>query len=62
MQREIEATMDRLMADHADKVEQTKARSSLIGWWFGQVMKALDGKTNAIEAMPIIKQKLGLES
>lgn len=57
----IEAAVDDVMAANPDKVEQTKAKPSMAGWFVGQVMKATGGKANPQAVNAIIKQKLGVE-
>lgn len=57
----IESTVDQLIADNPDKVEEVKAKPKALGWWVGQVMKATGGKANPGVINDIIKAKLGLE-
>jgi aspartyl-tRNA(Asn)/glutamyl-tRNA(Gln) amidotransferase subunit B len=57
----IESTVDQLIADNPDKVEEVKAKPKALGWWVGQVMKATGGKANPGVINDIIKSKLGLE-
>src|SRR5690606_23595261 len=43
----IEAAIDKVLADNADKVEQYKAgKEALFGFFVGQTMKAMQGKAN----------------
>ena len=44
-----------------DKVEQAKAKPTLLGWFVGQTMKATGGKANPQALNEILKQKLGIE-
>ena len=53
--------IDGIIAANPDKVEQAKAKPTLIGWFVGQVMKASGGKTNPQAVNEILKQKLGIE-
>ncbi len=41
---EIEAAIDAVIAANPDKVEQTKVKPQLAGWFVGQVMKSTSGK------------------
>ncbi len=43
----IDAAIDKVLADNADKVEQYKAgKEALFGFFVGQTMKAMAGKAN----------------
>ncbi|MCW5697964.1 MAG: Asp-tRNA(Asn)/Glu-tRNA(Gln) amidotransferase subunit GatB [Bauldia sp.] len=57
----IEKTIDEVIAANPDKVEQAKAKPTLMGWFVGQVMKASGGKANPQAVNDILKRKLGLE-
>ena len=52
---------DQIIAANPDKVEQAKAKPTLLGWFVGQVMKATGGKTNPQAVNQLLKQKLGIE-
>jgi aspartyl-tRNA(Asn)/glutamyl-tRNA(Gln) amidotransferase subunit B len=56
----IEAAVDQIIAANPEKVEQAKAKPTLLGWFVGQVMKATGGKTNPQAVNELLKQKLGL--
>jgi aspartyl-tRNA(Asn)/glutamyl-tRNA(Gln) amidotransferase subunit B len=56
----IEKAVDEIIAANPDKVEQAKAKSSMLGWFVGQVMKASGGKANPQAVNEILKQKLGV--
>jgi aspartyl-tRNA(Asn)/glutamyl-tRNA(Gln) amidotransferase subunit B len=56
----IERAVDEIIAAHPDKVEQAKAKPSMLGWFVGQVMKASGGKANPQAVNEILKKKLGL--
>ena len=56
----IEKVCDEVIAANPDKVEQAKAKPSLIGWFVGQVMKASGGKANPQAVNDILKRKLGI--
>jgi aspartyl-tRNA(Asn)/glutamyl-tRNA(Gln) amidotransferase subunit B len=42
----IEKAVDEIIAANPDKVEQAKAKPTLLGWFVGQTMKATGGKAN----------------
>ena len=56
----IEKAVDAIIAANPDKVEQAKAKPSMLGWFVGQVMKASGGKANPQAVNEILKQKLGI--
>ncbi|GGC57183.1 Asp-tRNA(Asn)/Glu-tRNA(Gln) amidotransferase subunit GatB [Chelatococcus reniformis] len=56
----IEKVVDEIIAANPDKVEQAKAKPTLIGWFVGQVMKASGGKANPQAVNEILKAKLGI--
>lgn len=56
----IERVVDEVIAANPDKVEQAKAKPTLIGWFVGQVMKASGGKANPQAVNDILKSKLGI--
>ena len=56
----IEAVIDTILANNADKVEQYKGgKEALFGFFVGQTMKAMQGKSNPQVVNEILKQKLG---
>ncbi|MFA7597628.1 MAG: Asp-tRNA(Asn)/Glu-tRNA(Gln) amidotransferase subunit GatB [Novosphingobium sp.] len=56
----IEAAVDKVLADNADKVEQYKGgKEALFGFFVGQTMKAMQGKANPQVVNELLKQKLG---
>ena len=57
----IEKAVDEIVAANPDKVEQAKAKPTLLGWFVGQVMKATGGKANPQAVNEILKAKLGIE-
>jgi aspartyl-tRNA(Asn)/glutamyl-tRNA(Gln) amidotransferase subunit B len=57
----IEKVIDEVIAANPDKVEQAKAKPTLLGWFVGQVMKASGGKANPGSVNEILKAKLGIE-
>ncbi|MCW5715187.1 MAG: Asp-tRNA(Asn)/Glu-tRNA(Gln) amidotransferase subunit GatB [Bauldia sp.] len=57
---EIEAVIDQVIAANPDKVEQAKAKPTLLGWFVGQVMKSSGGKANPGAVNDILKRKLGI--
>ncbi|HRN83769.1 MAG TPA: Asp-tRNA(Asn)/Glu-tRNA(Gln) amidotransferase subunit GatB [Hyphomicrobium sp.] len=56
----IERAVDEIIAANPEKVEQAKAKPSMLGWFVGQVMKTTGGKANPAAVNEILKTKLGL--
>ncbi len=56
---ELEAIIDRLIADNPDQAAQVKEKPQAIGWFVGQVMKATGGKANPGVINQLLKTKLG---
>ena len=56
----IEKAIDDIIAANPDKVEQVKAKPTMLGWFVGQVMKASGGKANPAAVNEILKRKLGI--
>ncbi|MEZ5852855.1 MAG: Asp-tRNA(Asn)/Glu-tRNA(Gln) amidotransferase subunit GatB [Hyphomicrobiaceae bacterium] len=56
----IEKAVDEIIAKNPDKVEQVKAKPTMLGWFVGQVMKASGGKANPQAVNDILKAKLGI--
>ena len=56
----IEKAVDELIAANPDKVEQVKAKPTMLGWFVGQAMKASGGKANPQALNEILKAKLGI--
>ena len=56
----IEKAVDEIIAANPEKVEQAKAKPSMLGWFVGQVMKASGGKANPAAVNEILKRKLGV--
>jgi aspartyl-tRNA(Asn)/glutamyl-tRNA(Gln) amidotransferase subunit B len=56
----IEAAVDGIIAANPEKVEQAKAKPTLLGWFVGQVMKATGGKSNPQAVNEMLKRKLGM--
>ena len=56
----IEKAVDDIIAANPDKVEQAKAKPSMLGWFVGQVMKSSGGKANPAQVNEMLKQKLGI--
>jgi aspartyl-tRNA(Asn)/glutamyl-tRNA(Gln) amidotransferase subunit B len=57
----IEQAVDAVIATNPDKVEQVKAKPSMLGWFVGQVMKSTGGKANPQAVNALLKAKLGLD-
>jgi aspartyl-tRNA(Asn)/glutamyl-tRNA(Gln) amidotransferase subunit B len=58
---EIETAVDAVIAANPDKVQQVKAKPSMLGWFVGQVMKATGGKASPQAVNELLKAKLGIE-
>jgi aspartyl-tRNA(Asn)/glutamyl-tRNA(Gln) amidotransferase subunit B len=56
----IEKAVDDIIAANPDKVEQVKAKPSMLGWFVGQVMKSTGGKANPQAVNDILKTKIGI--
>jgi aspartyl-tRNA(Asn)/glutamyl-tRNA(Gln) amidotransferase subunit B len=56
----IEKAVDEIMAANPDKVEQVKAKPTMLGWFVGQVMKVSGGKANPAAVNEVLKKKLGI--
>jgi aspartyl-tRNA(Asn)/glutamyl-tRNA(Gln) amidotransferase subunit B len=56
----IEKAIDEIIAANPDKVEQVKAKPTMLGWFVGQVMKSTGGKANPAAVNDILKAKLGI--
>jgi aspartyl-tRNA(Asn)/glutamyl-tRNA(Gln) amidotransferase subunit B len=57
----IEKAVDDIIAASPEKVEQAKAKPTLLGWFVGQVMKATGGKANPQAVNALLKARLGIE-
>ncbi len=56
----IEAVIDQLIADNPDQAASVKEKPKAMGWFVGQVMKAMQGKATPQAVNQILKDKLGL--
>jgi aspartyl-tRNA(Asn)/glutamyl-tRNA(Gln) amidotransferase subunit B len=56
----IEKAVDEIIAANPDKVEQVKAKPTMLGWFVGQVMKTTGGKANPQAVNDILKAKIGI--
>ncbi|MBS9476588.1 Asp-tRNA(Asn)/Glu-tRNA(Gln) amidotransferase subunit GatB [Ancylobacter radicis] len=56
----IEAACDAIIAANPDKVEQVKAKPTMLGWFVGQVMKQTGGKAAPQVVNDILKAKLDI--
>jgi aspartyl-tRNA(Asn)/glutamyl-tRNA(Gln) amidotransferase subunit B len=56
----IERVVDEIIAKNPDKVEQARAKPTMIGWFVGQVMRASGGKANPQAVNDLLKRKLGI--
>ena len=58
----IEKAVMEIIAANPDKVEQVRAKPTMLGWFVGQVMKATGGKANPQAVSDLLKEKLGIYS
>jgi aspartyl-tRNA(Asn)/glutamyl-tRNA(Gln) amidotransferase subunit B len=56
----IEEAVDAVIAGNPDKVEQVKAKPTMLGWFVGQVMRQTGGKANPQAVNALLKDKLGI--
>jgi aspartyl-tRNA(Asn)/glutamyl-tRNA(Gln) amidotransferase subunit B len=56
----IERAVLEIIAANPDKVEQVKAKPTMLGWFVGQVMKSTGGKANPQAVSDLLKTKLGI--
>ena len=56
----IEKVVDEIIAGNPDKVEQVKAKPTMLGWFVGQVIKASGGKANPQAVNELVTKKLGI--
>jgi aspartyl-tRNA(Asn)/glutamyl-tRNA(Gln) amidotransferase subunit B len=56
---ELEAIIDKLIAENPGQAAQVKEKPQAIGWFVGQVMKATGGKANPGVINQMLKAKLG---
>ncbi|GJL96711.1 MAG: aspartyl/glutamyl-tRNA(Asn/Gln) amidotransferase subunit B [Hyphobacterium sp.] len=57
----IETVVDQLIADNPDQVASIAKNPRAVGWFVGQVMKAMQGKANPKAVNEILKAKLNIE-
>ena len=56
----IAKAVDDIIAGNPDKVEQVRAKPTMLGWFVGQVMKSTGGKANPQAVSDLLKEKLGI--
>jgi len=56
---EIEAIIDKVIAENPSQVEKAKENPKVAGWFVGQVMKATGGKANPGVVNQLLSKKLG---
>jgi aspartyl-tRNA(Asn)/glutamyl-tRNA(Gln) amidotransferase subunit B len=56
----IEAAVDAIIAANPDKVDQAKAKPTMLGWFVGQVMKSTGGRANPQAVNEFLKSRLGI--
>jgi aspartyl-tRNA(Asn)/glutamyl-tRNA(Gln) amidotransferase subunit B len=54
----IEKVIDEIVAKNADKAAEVKTKPQALGWFVGQVMKAMGGKANPQAVNELLKKKL----
>ena len=57
----IEKAVDEIIATNPEKVEQARAKPSMLGWFVGQVMKSTGGKANPQAVNDILRQKIDIK-
>jgi aspartyl-tRNA(Asn)/glutamyl-tRNA(Gln) amidotransferase subunit B len=56
----IEKIVDEIVANNPDKAAEVKSKPQALGWFVGQVMKAMGGKASPQAVNEILKKKLGV--
>jgi aspartyl-tRNA(Asn)/glutamyl-tRNA(Gln) amidotransferase subunit B len=56
----IDKAVADIIAANPDKVEQVKAKPTMLGWFVGQVMKSTGGKANPAAVSDALRARLGL--
>ncbi len=62
MSEQIDAIISQLMMEFPDRIEQTKKKPAMLGWWVGMIMKKSGGQANPREAIELVKKRLGISS
>ncbi|HEX5777336.1 MAG TPA: Asp-tRNA(Asn)/Glu-tRNA(Gln) amidotransferase subunit GatB [Xanthobacteraceae bacterium] len=57
----IEKIVDEIVAKNPDKAADVKSKPQALGWFVGQVMKAMGGKANPQAVNELLRKKLGIE-
>jgi aspartyl-tRNA(Asn)/glutamyl-tRNA(Gln) amidotransferase subunit B len=57
----IEKIVDDIVAKNPDKAAEVKTKPQALGWFVGQVMKAMGGKANPQAVNELLRKKLGVE-
>jgi aspartyl-tRNA(Asn)/glutamyl-tRNA(Gln) amidotransferase subunit B len=57
----IEKIVDEIVAKNPDKAAEVKTKPQALGWFVGQVMKAMGGKANPQAVNELLRKKLGVE-
>jgi aspartyl-tRNA(Asn)/glutamyl-tRNA(Gln) amidotransferase subunit B len=57
----IEKIVDDIVAKNPDKAADVKTKPQALGWFVGQVMKAMGGKANPQAVNELLRKKLGVE-
>jgi aspartyl-tRNA(Asn)/glutamyl-tRNA(Gln) amidotransferase subunit B len=56
----IARAVDEIIDANPDKVEQVRAKPTMLGWFVGQVMKSTGGKANPQAVSDLLREKLGI--
>ncbi len=57
----IEKIVEEIVAKNPDKAADVKTKPQALGWFVGQVMKAMGGKANPQAVNELLRKKLGVE-
>jgi aspartyl-tRNA(Asn)/glutamyl-tRNA(Gln) amidotransferase subunit B len=57
----IEKIVEEIVAKNPDKAAEVKTKPQALGWFVGQVMKAMGGKANPQAVNELLRKKLGVE-
>jgi aspartyl-tRNA(Asn)/glutamyl-tRNA(Gln) amidotransferase subunit B len=57
----IEKIVDDIVAKNSDKAADVKTKPQALGWFVGQVMKAMGGRANPQAVNELLRKKLGVE-
>lgn len=58
----INQILDYLMLEYSDRVEQTKTKPVMLGWWVGRIMKELQGYGDPKQVLEIIRERFRIDN